>query len=534
MTGASLSTSATSASNVGTYGIALGAASAGNYTITEVGGTLTVTPASLTITANDAGKLYGAANPALSATYTGLVNGDSSSVVTGASLSTSATSASNVGTYGIALGAASAGNYTITEVGGTLTVTPASLTITANDAGKIYGAANPALSATYTGDLVNGDIALHGGDLTGRQPQHERDLGTRRCRRRNVGTYGIALGIALGAASAGNYTITEVGGNLTVTPASLTITANDAGKIYGAANPALSATYTGLVNGDASTVVTGASLSTTATTASNVGTYGIALGAASAGNYTITEVGGNLTVTPASLTITANDAGKIYGAANPALSATYTGLVNGDTSAVVTGASLSTSATSASNVGTYGIALGAASAGNYTITEVGGNLTVTPASLTITANDAGKLYGAANPALSATYTGLVNGDSSSVVTGASLSTSATSASNVGTYGIALGTATAGNYTITEVGGNLTVTPASLTITANDASKIYGAANPALSATYTGLVNGDASTVVTGASLSAPARPRPATSARTASRSARRVPATTRSRKSAAR
>ena len=84
-----------------------------------------MTPASLTITANDAGKIYGAANPALSATYTGLVNGDSSTVVTGASLSTSATSASNVGTYGIALGAASAGNYTITEVGGTLTVTPA-------------------------------------------------------------------------------------------------------------------------------------------------------------------------------------------------------------------------------------------------------------------------------------------------------------------------------------------------------------------------------------------------------------------------
>ena len=58
----------------------------------------------------------------------------------------------------------------------TLTVTPASLTITANDASKIYGAANPALSATYTG-LVNGD-SLHGGD--GCQPQHERDLGQQR------------------------------------------------------------------------------------------------------------------------------------------------------------------------------------------------------------------------------------------------------------------------------------------------------------------------------------------------------------------
>ena len=69
----------------------------------------------------------------LEATYTGLVNGDTSSVVYGLSLSTSVTSSSNVGSYTIAASGGTVTNYSITEVNGTLTVGQAPLTITAND-----------------------------------------------------------------------------------------------------------------------------------------------------------------------------------------------------------------------------------------------------------------------------------------------------------------------------------------------------------------------------------------------------------------
>jgi hypothetical protein len=88
-------------------------------------------------------------------------------------------------------------------------------------------------------------------------------------------------------------------------------------------------------------------------------------------------------VAPAVLTVTADNQAKVYGAALPVLTASYSGFVNGDTAAVLSGApGLSTSATAASDVGTYAIAAGPGtlSAANYTLTFVNGTLTVTAAS----------------------------------------------------------------------------------------------------------------------------------------------------------
>ena len=146
-------------------------------------------------------------------------------------------------------------------------------------------------------------------------------------------------------------------------------------------------------------------------------------------------------------------------------------------------------------MGSYTVTAAGAVDGNYTISYVGGNLTVTPAALTITANNATKVYGAALPTLSASYAGFVNGDTSaSLTTQPTLSTAATAASPVGSYTITAAGAVDGNYTITYVSGSLTVTRAALTITANNATKVYGAVLPTLSVSYAGFVNGDTSTV----------------------------------------
>ena len=48
-------------------------------------------------------------------------------------------------------------------------------------------------------------------------------------------------------------------------------------------------------------------------------------------NYTISYVPGSLTVTPVPLTVTANDQTRPYGTPNPALDATISGFVNGET-----------------------------------------------------------------------------------------------------------------------------------------------------------------------------------------------------------
>src|SRR5207249_951535 len=129
-----LATTATASSPVGSYPITASGASGSNYTIAYVSGTLTVTAAPLTITANNTNKVYGAAGPTLTANYSGFVNGDTTvSLTTPASLSTTATAASPVGSYPITASGASGSNYTIAYVSGTLTIMAAPLTITANN-----------------------------------------------------------------------------------------------------------------------------------------------------------------------------------------------------------------------------------------------------------------------------------------------------------------------------------------------------------------------------------------------------------------
>jgi hypothetical protein len=107
------------------------------------------------------------------------------------------------------------------------------------------------------------------------------------------------IAAAPGTLAAANYTFTFVNGRLTVTKAPLTVTANNAARPYGAANPAFSYTITGFVNGDSVGVVSGsASPTTTATASSPVGTYPITFPSEnfSATNYSFTYLSGTLVV----------------------------------------------------------------------------------------------------------------------------------------------------------------------------------------------------------------------------------------------
>jgi len=96
-------------------------------------------------------------------------------------------------------------------------------------------------------------------------------------------------------------------------------------------------------------------------------------------NYTAAFVQLTLQVNPAVLTVTANNVSKAIGAVNPTLTASFSGFVNGDNSAVVSGSpALSTTATASSMAGTYPITVsaGTLSAANYTFAFVNGTLSV--------------------------------------------------------------------------------------------------------------------------------------------------------------
>jgi len=411
-------------------------------------GTLTVNTATLTITASDASKIYGQTAALSGYNVSGLVNSDSVSSVTLTSAGSGATA--NKGTYSITAANASGtglGNYTISYANGTLTVNPATLTITASDASKTYGQ-TAALNGYSVSGLLNSDsvssvtLTSAGSGATA-----------------NTGTYAItgsdANGIGLN-----NYDISYANGTLTINPATLTITASDASKTYGQTAALNGYSVSGLLNSDSVSSVTLTSAGTGAT--ANTGTYAITGSDANGiglNNYDISYANGTLTVNPATLTVTASDASKTYGQTAALSGYSVSGLLNSDSVSSVTLTSAGSAATA--NTGTYAITGSDASGtglGNYIISYANGTLTVNPAHLTVIANNAAKYAGQANPAFTASYSGLANGDSPASLPGAlTFDTAATTASDPGTYAINLtGTLFSPNYTISYVNGVLTV------------------------------------------------------------------------------
>lgn len=450
--------------------------------------TLVIDKVPLTITANNESMVYGGSFPTFGVSYSGFVGGDNATSLTVQPfLGIAATPSSPVGSYAITPGGAVDPNYSISYAPGTLTITPAPLTITANSSSMIYGDPIPSLGASYSG-FVNGDNAS---SLTTAPT-----LSTTATSASPVGIYPIT---ASGAVDQ-NYVITYVPGTLTVGKRTLTVTADNKSMPLGGPLPALTASYSGFVNGDTvGSLTTIPTLSTTATAGSPSGTYPISVTGGSSPNYTFNDVPGTLTVAKQVLTITANPASSTYGSPlvpNGSLTVSYSGFINGDGpgSLTVPPVVINTAFVGAP-AGSYSLIPSGAVDPNYTIVYVNGIYSISPASLNITANDASRVYGTANPAFSVSYSGFVNGDTATSLTAApTVSTSAIANSPVGAYPITASGAVNPNYNITYTPGTLTITQAQQTVaftstiptnpTAGGTYSVTATASSGLAATFT--------------------------------------------------
>ena len=203
--------------------------------------------------------------------------------------------------------------------------------------------------------------------------------------------------------------------------------------------------YSGFVNGESASLVTGnLSGSTTAQPNSPVGSYPIQVWGQTAPNYQINYAPGSLTVTPAPLVVQANDASRVVGQPNPSFSATFQGFLNGDGTNVLGGAlAFYSPAQTASSVGSYPIEPSGLTATNYTLTYSNGTLRVCEFGLVISPDSQGRSYGAVNPTLTGSFTGLQAGDNIT----ATYTTTANANSPVGSYPIVLAS-------LSDPGGNL--------------------------------------------------------------------------------
>jgi hypothetical protein len=474
LAGDSLSTSYASANfankNVGTAksvsvsGITVSGADAANYSAnTTASTTADITARTLTVSATGVNKVYDGTSAATVTLSDDRVAGDSLS----ASYTSASFAAKNVGmgktvnVSGISVTGADAANYSAnTTASTTADITARTLTVSATGMNKVYDGTSAA-TVTLMDDRVAGDTL-------------SASYASASFADKNVGT-GKAVnvsGISVTGADAANYSAnTTASTTADITARTLTVSAAGVNKVYDGTSAATVTLSDDRVAGD--------SLSAGYTSASfadkNVGTgktvnvSGISVTGGDAANYSAnTTASTTADITAKGLVVSGVIAStKVYDGTTAATinldGATWTGLVSGDAVALNTNAVAGTfaSPTAETNklVTVSGLILGGADAGQYILLQTTTIADITPAALFVVADDKTKVYGEANPPLTASYLGFVNGEDATVLSGsADLGTPVTTDTPEGTYPITvtLGSLSATNYTFTFQDGQFTV------------------------------------------------------------------------------
>ncbi|MDK9726386.1 MAG: YDG domain-containing protein [Sterolibacteriaceae bacterium MAG5] len=373
--------SAAGAVNAGSYTISTSNLASAQFDLSYANGTLTINKAPLTVTASNASKTYdgNAYSGGSGVAYSGFVNGETAAALGGTlAYGGNSQGATNAGSYTITPSGLTSGNYTITFSNGTLTVSKAPLTVTANDASKTYdgNAYAGGNSVAYSG-FVNGETtAALGGTLT---------FGGNAQGAINAGSYALAPS----GLTSGNYSLTYVNGALTIGKKTVTATPTAANKSYDGTTAATITGYgfAGLVGTETlGGTETSATFDTKdAANGKTVTVTGIALtdgaNGGLASNYSLASTTATTTadIAKASLTVTANAASKTYdgNAYSGGNGVSYSGFVNGET-ATVLGGTLAYGGTSqgATTVGTYTITPSGLTSGNYSLSYSNGSLSI--------------------------------------------------------------------------------------------------------------------------------------------------------------
>lgn len=415
---------------------------------------ITVNPAAITITPDEGKSMtYGGEIPELTYVYSGSV-GSEVPAFTGA-LGISGTNAGaqkiTLGTLELAdNGSFKAGNYKLAldEVG--FTVNQADGTASVTIEGWEYGDAPKApvpVSSTNGSDNVTYLYKEQGADDTA----YTSTVPTA------VGNYTVK---AVFAATNNHKEATAIA-DFEISRRNVTVTADDAGKIYGDEDPEnLTWTVTG------GTEFSGEPLSLNISRAEgeNAGDYTITLRQTEGANpnYNITLVNGTFTIHKAPLTVTAENKTATYGDETPQYTVIGSGFKFDDDFESLSGTLVfECDYAKFADKGTYTITPGGYESGNYEITYVSGKLTVDPKAITVTIANKTSVYGEEIVELTADdHGGIVNGDTGVYA----LETAATAASDVGMYAIT-GTALDDNYIITFADGAYTIIQAIATATA---------------------------------------------------------------------
>ena len=428
--------SAVANSPVGSYTIEVKQGSIKNYNVHFESGTLTVTKTPLTISAGNYTKKQGDAMPVFKASYAGFKNGEDESVLTKQPVfSCEANESSAPAEYAVTISGAEAENYDISYEQGHLTVVEAdAVVVRAKSYSRQYGDENPVFEFETEGAALDGTPEIVCSAVANSP----------------VGSYIIEVK----QGSIKNYNVHFDSGSLVITKAPLTISAGNYTKKQGDAMPVFKASYAGFKNGEDESVLTKQPVfSCEANEASAPAEYAVTISGADAENYDISYEQGHLTVVEAdAIVVRAKSYIRQYGDENPVFEFETEG------AALIGEPEIICSADKKSKVGTYEIEINKGTIKNYLVSFVPGTLTVTKASLVVTADNYTITQGDKLPEFTASYSGFKNGEDVSVLTKQPVfSCDANEASAPGEYPITVYGVEADNYEVKSyIAGTLTV------------------------------------------------------------------------------
>lgn len=415
--------------------------------------TLQVTPKEVTVTARNKEKVYQAADPEFDADVSGKVEGDKFEI----QYTLSREKGEAAGTYAITPeGEKTQGNYTVTYKPGTLTITKSGkLTVSATGYEGVYdGAAHSASASPNVADGTTVSYKVGDDGTWSTDAPSITDAGTKK---------------VYVKAENPNYETATAETTLKVTRKPVTVTANDASKVFGENDPdKFTADVDGLLGNDK--IV----FNVNRMAGEDAGTYAITpSGDSEQGNYEVTYKNGTFTIYKSkALTVSAPDYsgeydGRSHGATavakagdHPAPTGTkiyYSTSENGpwsEKSPEIKDRGSKTVYVKAENP-------------NFETARNSATLTVTPKEVTVTADDKSKKYGEKDPELTASVKGTINGDT------VKYQLSRESGENVGKYDITpSGKEDQGNYTVKYAAGKLVVTKRNVTLESGSAYKRY--------------------------------------------------------------
>ncbi len=414
--------------------------------------TVTVTPRTLTISADAKLKYYGDPDPAFTFSLAGLINNDTATVT----LSRAAGTA--VGDYPIQLQSVVVSpNYrpvfesAALRIIGRVTVAPRNQTIT-------YGDADPAFGFDYSA-LPEGAIVSTPPTCVV-PPVHSQ-----------AGAYPITC-----SGAAGNFLQFSYGNaTLLVNQRRATIVAGSGTKLFGEPDPALGTTQTGILAAD----LPGITLKTTRAAGETVGDYVTtpsATGGASA-NYLFTLTPGLFKITPATASVVVTGGTFTYdGQPHPASCTVYGvgGTTLPSTLTYTPGPGVPV------NAGSYTATCAFAGNANYPPMSDSAPIVINRRAATIVAGSGTKVVGAGDPVLGTSQTGILAAD----LGGITLTTTRAAGETVGNYATTAA-ATGGNsanYIFTMTPGNFSIT-ATVLVTPRPKTITYGDALPAFDFDY---------------------------------------------------